>query len=381
MEIIKYLNASTEQSMEDVLVKLEEDLGIKSSSNPDYPELVVLNYSQINSPKTHPIVMECRSLVLEFKELGNWLVVSRSFDRFLNYGETETGYNVTELTGYDKIDGSLIGLFYHDKYGWLYRTKSMIMPECRINDLYVTWDDVIEDALRNDVLDYINDKPGSTHTWLDMSCTYILELTSVYNRIVTKYESTSMYLLAVRNNDSGKYCAAYYCDAAAHYWGWNRPSAYTFSTMSECADSAAALPDLQEGYVMYDSHGEPACKMKNPAYVAAHHLRGEDGITPKRVINLIEDNELDEYLSTFPEDAALMAPYIRAYNDIISEANSLWMLYRTLGTKERALAMRGNAICHLVFPKMKGIGFEESFSKLHINSKKQLVNKYIKVEL
>lgn len=47
-------------------------------------DLLVLNYNQIDSPKTHPIVIECRSLILEAKTLK---VVSRSFDRFFNIYE------------------------------------------------------------------------------------------------------------------------------------------------------------------------------------------------------------------------------------------------------------------------------------------------------
>lgn len=48
------------------LADLEAELGIKSSENGN---LVVLNYNQIESPKTDPIVMECRQLALE---KGTW---------------------------------------------------------------------------------------------------------------------------------------------------------------------------------------------------------------------------------------------------------------------------------------------------------------------
>ena len=54
-------------------------------------------------------------------------------------------------------------------------------------------------------------------------------------------------------------------------------------------------------------------KIKNPAYVAAHHLRGE-GLTEKRVLDLIIMNETDEYLSIFPEDKVKFDPYMTAYS-------------------------------------------------------------------
>ena len=45
------------------VVSLESEFGIQVK---EYPEegLYVFNYSQIESPKMHPIVMECRGLIL-----------------------------------------------------------------------------------------------------------------------------------------------------------------------------------------------------------------------------------------------------------------------------------------------------------------------------
>ena len=65
------------------LQKLTEELGIKVKIYED-EGLMVLNYHQIDSPKSHPVVMECRGLILDTE----FNVVSRSMDRFLNWGET-----------------------------------------------------------------------------------------------------------------------------------------------------------------------------------------------------------------------------------------------------------------------------------------------------
>jgi hypothetical protein len=63
------------------LSSLNENYGIKTTIRDD---LVILNYSQIDSPKKHPIVMECRGLVLE---IPSYRIVARSFPRFFNWGE------------------------------------------------------------------------------------------------------------------------------------------------------------------------------------------------------------------------------------------------------------------------------------------------------
>lgn len=65
------------------LNKLNEELAIRVATHEWLP-LVILNYDQLDSPKTHPIVRECRGLVLEME---TWKVVARAFERFFNLGE------------------------------------------------------------------------------------------------------------------------------------------------------------------------------------------------------------------------------------------------------------------------------------------------------
>jgi hypothetical protein len=68
------------------LQALTDELAIKVQ---DYPDSVVLNYHQIDSPKKNPIVMECRGLILRKPACAedDWRVLARSFDRFFNLGE------------------------------------------------------------------------------------------------------------------------------------------------------------------------------------------------------------------------------------------------------------------------------------------------------
>jgi hypothetical protein len=63
------------------LEDLENELGIVITR---YDDRVVLNYSQIDSQKFHPICDECRGLILS---LPNYEILSRPFDRFYNLQE------------------------------------------------------------------------------------------------------------------------------------------------------------------------------------------------------------------------------------------------------------------------------------------------------
>jgi hypothetical protein len=60
------------------LAALTEQFGITIGEYPDY---VVLNYSQIDSPKHNPMVDECRALILDRHTLQP---LARGFDRFYN---------------------------------------------------------------------------------------------------------------------------------------------------------------------------------------------------------------------------------------------------------------------------------------------------------
>ena len=53
--------------------------------NPHQDGRIILNYDQLNSPKTNPVVMECRALTV------NWQgdLIARSFSRFSMAGRGE----------------------------------------------------------------------------------------------------------------------------------------------------------------------------------------------------------------------------------------------------------------------------------------------------
>ena len=393
MEVIKYLENATKLNRElqaalpvaDIscpmaaLETLKDELGIKYSINPLYPELVVLNYCQIDSPKHHPITIECRSLVLEIPGPDlDWAVVSRSFDRFFNYGEVaDAGYSAPELVAHEKMDGSLIGLFYYEKYGWLYRTRSMIMPTTSIMGFELTWKDLIEDALGKPWFDAV-ELCKLDRVDVERSTTFILEVTSPENRIVTRYEGRNMTLLALRDNRTGVYRGSSFQDSTAYDYRWDRPKTWRFETMADCAQGAKDLRELNEGYVMYNRLGEPVCKVKNPAYVAAHHLKSNSGITENWVISLLVSNEIDEYLSIFPEDEVQIKPYIEAYQLMWNHATALWINnYAVTDQKQFALAVKDSSVAPLLFRKKNGVDFSDAFNALTNNSKVSMIKAHL----
>ena len=130
---------------------LSDELGIKVNRHDTLP-LVILNYDQIESPKTNPIVRECRGLVLH---ADTHELVARSFSRFFNWGEV-----VEEMPEFDfsdfiiqsKEDGSLILIYFFDGE-WRVNTRgSFAQDHMQFQDF--TWTHGILKALH---IDHMNE--------------------------------------------------------------------------------------------------------------------------------------------------------------------------------------------------------------------------------
>jgi len=275
-------------------------------------DLLMLNYNQIDSPKTDPIVMECRSLILEADTLK---VVSRSFDRFFNYGEA---LNVMpeidwkRAVAYEKVDGSLIKLYNH-KGHWYISTKGTVYGDSDCMGYGITFFELVLKAIgcKDDAEFQLFMK---RHIFCP-TITYIFELTSVENRVVKRYEGYKLHFLGARHNEDGDYVSSVerkWLQSRDSYLGdiIEYPKQYRFDTVEECLRTSRELKDLDEGYVIYQD-GVPIAKVKSPAYVAVHHIRGE-GLNPKRIMQLVLTNEQDEYLNYFPDDREVFTPYVNA---------------------------------------------------------------------
>lgn len=374
MKTLNFLNSCFERGdgVELCLVRLEERYGVTSREYVvDGMQMFVLNYSQINSPKFEGVVRECRSLVVAFDYVeGLWYSVSQAFDRFFNYGEKKLPCTVDKLEFFDKLDGSLITVFCHGGK-WMYRTKSMIMPVEPINGLEVTWKDLIEEALNWE--EFLKNPPVGTFS-------YIFEVVSPYNRVVTRYNKPEAFLLAVRgalNTGNGIYNLDYIVDMTAEKYGWSRPKKMVFDSWEKCLTYSKELRNLEEGLVGY-LKGVPMVKVKNPAYVAAHHLRGEGVLTPKRIVDLILINETDEYLSIFPEDEVHFRPWIDAYNHLVETTpwDFKMRLAESQNQKDFALAVHKMPNASLLFRMKQGQSFESAWEGLTRNVKQSMIQAY-----
>lgn len=333
MKVIEYLKENGTE-------KLTSEFGVIVKKYED-AQLLVLNYDQINSPKNE-ITSECRGLILDY----DYNIVSRSFDRFFNYGEQFATFNPATAVAYEKVDGSLIKIYKY-KDCWLCSTRGTAFAESGVNGWDLTFEDMVWKALGVNCATDFNDK---CNEWLNPSSTYICEITGVENRVVTRYQGYTLWLLAERDNQTGEYYEVPL--VICENFGFELPSLYKFSSVEQCIETTKHLPDLQEGYVMYEN-GVPVCKVKSPAYVAVHHIRGE-GLTPKRIAELVVINEQEEYLTYFEEDRKFFTPYVEALEFQLKSAQHHYHKFRDIeDQKEFALCVKDYHYAQYLFQARK----------------------------
>jgi len=320
MKVVEYLENNSYDDL-----KNEFDIEVK-----EYDDRVVLNYG-IKSPKFNSIVRECRALILS-KPYHN--VLCRSFSRFFNYGEdvNSKDFPINEATVYEKIDGSLINV-YHDGERWQCATRKMAFAEGLTSSTKRTFREVFIDALGND--------PNEAFKYIHKDLVIICELVSPEARVVKPYEKPTVYILEVKNKDTGLEVGF----ESTFYWDipngtkWSYPKKYKFKDLNACLVSAKELPALDEGYVCnYDGW---RLKIKNPAYLAIANLRLNGEINSDRIAKLVFMQNHEEYLQYFPEDQKEFDPYIDAYKRMNEDAEESWNKYRDIeDQKEFAIRIK-----------------------------------------
>lgn len=281
LETQKYiLNNSLEQ--------IQEELKIKVIKHPTLNNMI-LNYNQIESPKTHPVVRECRGLVLKNNSFD---YVARGFQRFYNYGETDDqSFDFSDFITQTKEDGSLI-LIYKSDGLWHAHTRGSFALEEITNG--IKWQELILNTLKINNLQELDAK-------LDGNFTYVCELCSIYNKIVRTYLEPKMFLLSMFDKN-----------AKELHWS-NVPTIDLFHPVEK--HHFSSYDEIQnfikeqekndktfEGVVIRDCENR-RWKVKSSTYLALHHMKGEgtNMFMPKYLIEFALTGETDEVLTYFPE--------------------------------------------------------------------------------
>lgn len=313
------------------LEKLCEDFSIKAKRHNEFPNLVGLKYSQIDSPRAHPIVCECRGIILD--ERNEWDVVSMPFVRFFNHNEVAAArIDWTTAQTFTKLDGSLMSLY---PYEGEWHVASSGVPDAHgavgnNNDLTMkslfwrAWDEAGY-VLPPDACLYGADR-----------CCFMFELMTPHNRVVVPHATNKLVLIGARNLYNLEELRP---SVVAATMGWECVSTTSATDIGSLFNDACELnPMEQEGYVVCDAKFNRV-KVKSPAYVALHHLKGSFGV--KSMVELVRTNEGAEFLSYFPELKPDYSKVKRRYDDLVSETVVAYAVNRHIvEQKEFALAIK-----------------------------------------
>lgn len=298
------------------LDELNQELGITATHHDVLP-LVILNYSQIDSPKGHPIVRECRGLVLN---KDNWEIAAKSFNRFYNLGEMqgeELSFNWDACTTQEKCDGSLV-LIYHFDGEWRANTRGSFGTKPMLNDWQAEYFKMPKDFTWHQAFCRALGIKDVTDLQLDTSCTYVCEFCSQWNKVVRDYPEPKMFLLTrfVGEEEVGP-------DGNPAF---SKVDIYPLSTPNDISQFCETQDATFEGCVVKDD-GNRRWKIKNLRYVALHKLKGANGdalYNPSTLVPLILANEGDEVLATYPEITDCWHSYKAKVDGAYVELEALW---------------------------------------------------------
>lgn len=337
LNVQKFLTEQKEQGKltTECFNALTEQLGIKVKFY-DEEGVVLLDYHMIDSPKMNPIVIECRSLILD---TFTFEVVSRKFDRFFNYGEALEYYhdfNLSRSVIMEKADGSLIGVYHHNGK-WHISTRGMAFAEGE-HVMGGTFREKVLDAFGLDEVEF-----QSIFGVFNKSLTFIFEYTSPENRIVTKYEQPEMVLLSANDGEKEWDYETMYCNLVAYgVKNIRKVKTYQASDMDAVVNLANSLPNLEEGFVIYDPVSNKRMKVKSSLYIVAHSIRGNDPLpTKKNLLRLLFTGELGEFCAYFPEWSEKALDIQCEVDNAYRELAIAWDKYKELESqKDFALAIK-----------------------------------------
>ncbi len=279
----------------------------------DYGHKILLKYDQIESDMSLPEVQECRGLILE---KGTWKVMCMSFFKFFNSAEgnaAKIDWNTAIVL--EKLDGSLIQVYYDWVKGeWFAATSGTGEGEGEVNNkLGTTFNQLFWQTF---------EKFGSWVDSFNNKHTYVFELTTPYNIVVKPHGESSVTLITIRNNETLEETPFQTLNQFGQLTNIPVVKYFALNNMDDLVKSLEEMPWSEEGYVVVDANFNRV-KIKNPAYVAVHHT--VTGNAYHNVLQIIKDNEVDEYLAYFVDRALEVNHLHTEFISLQEDLEQVWL--------------------------------------------------------
>lgn len=312
LALLKFINEHKE-NWEELLTK--DPYNLKVNRDGGY---ILFKYNQLCSDFNLPEVQEARGII--FRE-SDWECVCHPFNKFGNYGESycpEIDWSTASVQ--EKVDGSLMKVWFDET--WHISTNGTIDAfkaplECADKEI-TSYGDLFLYCLKNLPVPFTF---KNFTRMLDSDYIYMFEMVSPYNRVVIEYTKPDLYYLGCRDMETQEehsFEEDYYNPYVNGLGSLiNIPDTYPLHTLDEVKAAANALPWNEEGYVVCDANFNRV-KIKSPEYVLAHHGRTNGNVSTTRLLEIILNNEVDEFLI-----------YANEYTDKINNLIAEMELFKT----------------------------------------------------
>lgn len=259
---------------------------LKITEDEDY---ILFKYNQISSDFNEKICREARGIILQ---KGTWRVVRFTFEKFFNLKEPQAAQiDWWNCSASEKIDGSIVSLWYDwTNEKWRVSTNGSLdayQSELPNPIYHKTFGELFEDTATQCGLDY---------SLLNPEYCYTFELVSLENKVVISYPEPALYLLSVRDMETLEEKNSYF-DIGK---GILHPKEYNLNSEEEYRQLIEDMPEGHEGIVVRDGNGNRV-KIKTPLYFQLHRQANNGKVSLEHIIDLIRENDTDEFLAYFPE--------------------------------------------------------------------------------
>lgn len=272
-------------------------------------DLVLLKYNQIESDMSEELVRECRGIILDSSK--NWAIVSYPFYKFFNIEEghaAKIDWDTARV--YDKADGSMIQLYWYDNK-WNVATSGTIDGHTQAHDSEFTFADLFWYTIKKQYESVEKFMVG-----LNKHFCYVFELCTPYNIVVTQHQECKTYLLGARNLLTLEEVPVESFKDVFDVIG-----SCELKDVESIRETFKNMTWQQEGYVVCDA-GFNRVKIKNPAYVGVHHLKGRMGM--HHMMDVIKTNETDEFCVYFKERAEECLRIKEQYAKLEMDLSKMW---------------------------------------------------------
>lgn len=310
LDILDYIYDHPDTWEEDLL---QEPYCISTVWDGDY---CLLRYSHLASDFSIPMVRECRGLILYRYTKQVFSPACVPFFKFGNYGESYAAdLDWRSARVMEKVDGSLIKVWFH-MGEWHVSTNNTIDARTAILWNNKSFYDLFLEAVRKVTID------DTFFEALDINYTYMFELVSPDSQVVIPYPSTEIYYLTCRDNES---LEEDWAKGVAEMVGVGVriPKIYPLTSLEECIAATTAMTKDEEGFVACDAHGNRV-KIKSQEYINAHIARNNNIITTKRILQMMRDETLDDFLAYAPDFESQVNKVLEAYAEIQIHLDAIW---------------------------------------------------------